>query len=66
MKIYRAVGGTIDNGCCGAAHFATKREAIQWVKEYYPNDPNIEIDTLTIRNRQDMARYLDDAMGYGG
>lgn len=71
MIVWRITGNEVGPGGNGAAHFTTKREADEARREYMSDEGNgcgNVIDApkkLIIRNRKDLARALDDAMGYG-
>jgi len=73
MVIWQIVANEIGPNCCGAVYCETKAEAdkmlrehIQWCKEHDREPMVIAGPTkMAIKDRADMCRALNDAMGYG-
>lgn len=73
MVIWRITGESIGPDSCGAAHFATKEEAEKALREYrsWRREEGLgsgfetEPEKLVIKNRDDLAWHLDQAMGFG-
>ena len=71
MVIWRITGTEIGPNGNGAAHFATKEEAL-YAKREYESDEGTSAgniaggpDKIIVRNREQLAALLDDTMGYG-
>lgn len=71
MVVWKIQGNEIGPNGNGAAHFATKREADEARNEYMSDRGNgcgnviDPPEKLTIKNRRQLARALDAAMGHG-
>ena len=62
MIVWRITGNEVGPNGNGAAHFATKREADKARRECPGCEPP---ERLAVKNRAELARALDEAMGYG-
>lgn len=72
MIVYRIEADEIGPNGAGAAHFATRaevREAIReyktWRKENGRSIGEVAITKIVVENRGQLASALDDAMGFG-
>lgn len=73
MVIWRIEGDAIGPNDCAAAHFPTLTEAKEAITQYKDwhkrNERNCYYSGPTkiiIKTNKQLARELDDAMGYGG
>lgn len=69
MIIWRITGNEVGPNGNGAAHFATKAEALAAWRHYDPEDfsgtrPTLP-EKIIVRTRAELATALDDAMGFG-
>jgi hypothetical protein len=70
MIVWRIRGNEIGPNGNGASHFATKREADDARREFnetrdkYQSKAELP-ERIVVRSREELARALDDAMGYG-
>lgn len=70
MIVWRVTGSNIGPDGNGAAHFPTKAEAVARLREYGADSLAIPRaghgpEKVIVNSRDDLARALDDAMGYG-
>lgn len=72
MIVYKVIGNEIGPNGNGAFFAATKTEAearvrewIAWNREAGNREARPPIERIVIRNRDDLAAALNDAMGYG-
>jgi hypothetical protein len=75
MVIWRITGNEIGPNGNGAAHFATQKEALAALRDYRRPHGGMENEEaicesdgpfkLVVKNREQLAALLDDAMGYG-
>lgn len=68
MVVYQIIGDEIGINGCGAAYFATQKEAILALYEYQQENGTQTSSgpyPIKVNNRRDLAFELNEAMGYG-
>ena len=69
MIVWRITGNEIGPNGNGAAHFSLKADAEarlrEFNKEAHPDAHGDGPEKIEVKGREDLARALDDAMGYG-
>jgi hypothetical protein len=67
MVIWRITGNEIGPDGNGASHYATREEAEKRLQSYRKEGGKYATGPikLIVKNREQLAQLLDDAMGYG-
>lgn len=69
MIVWRVIGNEIGPHGNGAAHFATKAQALARLREHRRVDRDQaridEPERIVVKTREQLADMLDDAMGFG-
>lgn len=69
MVIWRAIGNEIGPNGNGAAHFATKAEAVAALRAHSKEQPHgtrvEQPEKIEVKTREQLCEALDDVMGFG-